>query len=64
MTDLTVFEDSQIKLITLSFVARAACDIITTASIAWCLNHQRDSNLKRYDYLLSRLPFLMFIIAR
>jgi len=64
MTDLTVFEDSHILLITLSFVARATCDLITTAAITWSLYQKRVSNFEKYDNSSSRLPFLTFIIAQ
>ncbi|KAG1871214.1 hypothetical protein DFJ58DRAFT_762833 [Suillus subalutaceus] len=46
MTNLTDFENSQISLITLSFVARAVCDLITTAAITWTLYHKRGSKLE------------------
>ncbi|KAG1777825.1 hypothetical protein EV702DRAFT_225133 [Suillus placidus] len=57
MTDLTVFEDSQILLITLSFVARAACDLITTAAIAWSLYNKRVSNLRNTMTMIDRLIY-------
>lgn len=64
MTDITVFEDSQTILIALSLMARTACDMITTVAITWSLYHKRVSNFEKYDYSLSCLPFLTFIIAR
>lgn len=57
MTDLTVFEDSQIQLITLSFVARAVCDVMTTTGIAWSLYHKRVSNLKDTMTMIDRLIY-------
>jgi hypothetical protein len=41
MTDLTTFEDDRIVLITLSLIARAVCDIITTISLVWSLRKKR-----------------------
>jgi hypothetical protein len=41
MTDLTTFEDNRIVLITLSLIARAVCDIITTISLVWSLRKKR-----------------------
>ncbi|KAG0694068.1 hypothetical protein DFH29DRAFT_1073023 [Suillus ampliporus] len=41
MTNFTTFEDSQIRLIALSFIARAVCDCITTAGITWGLKTKR-----------------------
>jgi hypothetical protein len=59
MTDLTNFGNNQMPLIELSFVARAVCDLITTAGIAWGLKMKRDSKIKEYVYPLS-LPNLQF----
>ncbi|KAG1771644.1 hypothetical protein EV702DRAFT_1136329 [Suillus placidus] len=63
MTDLTAFIDSQLVLIALSWIARAACDLITTTSIAWSLKKKRVSDLREYDYASFRLPFLTSVIA-
>jgi hypothetical protein len=57
MTDLTVFEESQIVLITLSFVARAACDFITTAGITWSLHRKRVSNFESTMTMIDRLIY-------
>ncbi|KAG1890106.1 hypothetical protein F4604DRAFT_1899129 [Suillus subluteus] len=43
MTNLTAFEESQSLLIAFSFIARAVCDWITTAGIAWSLKKKQDS---------------------
>ncbi|KAG1797641.1 uncharacterized protein BJ212DRAFT_1488885 [Suillus subaureus] len=45
MTDLVDFGNNQMLLVELSFVARAACDLITTAGIAWSLKKERDSGI-------------------
>lgn len=45
MTDLTKFEDSQILLIMLAFSARAVCDWITTASMAWNLKKKQGTDI-------------------
>jgi hypothetical protein len=57
MTDLTVFEDSHILLITLSFVARATCDLITTAAISWSLYQKRVSNFENAMTMIDRLIY-------
>ncbi|KAG1890105.1 hypothetical protein F4604DRAFT_1708619 [Suillus subluteus] len=57
MTNLTDFEDSQISLITLSFVARAVCDLITTAAITWTLYHKRGSKLESTTTTIDRLIY-------
>lgn len=57
MTDLAVFEDSQILLITLSFVARAACDLITTAGIIWNLSRKRVSKFENTMTIIDRLIY-------
>lgn len=55
MTDLTDFGNSQMPLIELSFVARAVCDLITTAGIAWGLKMKRDSKIKDTVTMVDRL---------
>jgi hypothetical protein len=57
MTDLTVFEDSHILLITLSFIARATCDLITTAAISWSLYQKRVSNFENAMTMIDRLIY-------
>ncbi|KAG2043324.1 hypothetical protein BDR03DRAFT_941094 [Suillus americanus] len=57
MTNLTVFEDSQISLITLSFVSRAVCDLITTVAIAWSLYHKRVSKIENTTTMIDRLIY-------
>ncbi|KAG2128955.1 uncharacterized protein EDB93DRAFT_147201 [Suillus bovinus] len=57
MTDLTVFEDNQMDLITLSFVARATCDLLTTGAIAWSLYHKRVSKLPSTMTIIDRLIY-------
>ncbi|KAG2135443.1 hypothetical protein DEU56DRAFT_392069 [Suillus clintonianus] len=57
MTDLTTFEDSQIVLITLSFVARATCDVVTSAAIAWSLNKKRINNFGDTMTMIDRLVY-------
>lgn len=55
MTDLTNFGNNQMPLIELSFVARAVCDLITTAGIAWGLKMKRDSKIKDTVTMVDRL---------
>lgn len=55
MTDLTNFGNNQMPLIELSFVARAVCDLITTAGIAWGLRMKRDSKIKDTVTMVDRL---------
>ncbi|KAG2157695.1 uncharacterized protein EDB93DRAFT_1325921 [Suillus bovinus] len=55
MTDLTIFEDGRMELMTLSFVARAACDLLTTAAIAWSLYKERDCEIKSTVSMIDRL---------
>ncbi|KAG1751392.1 uncharacterized protein EDB91DRAFT_1298172 [Suillus paluster] len=50
MRNLESFGEGQTRMIELSFIARAACDLITTASIAWFLAKKRNSDIKAYDY--------------
>ncbi|KAG2344176.1 hypothetical protein BDR05DRAFT_962062 [Suillus weaverae] len=45
MANLTAYEESQSLLIALSFVARAVCDWITTAGIAWSLKKKHGSDI-------------------
>jgi hypothetical protein len=47
MTDLTTFEDNRIVLITLSLIARAVCDIITTISLVWSLRKKRRFDIEK-----------------
>ncbi|KAG2089842.1 uncharacterized protein F5147DRAFT_30425 [Suillus discolor] len=51
MTDIMTFIDSQIVLIALSWIARAACDSITTVGVTWSLKKKRVSGFREYDYV-------------
>ncbi|KAG1890107.1 hypothetical protein F4604DRAFT_1708642 [Suillus subluteus] len=55
MTDLAGFGNNQMLLIELSFVARAACDLIITAGIAWSLKKKRDSGIGGTVTMIDRL---------
>ncbi|KAG2342801.1 hypothetical protein BDR05DRAFT_324372 [Suillus weaverae] len=55
MTDLTVFANSQVLLIEISFIARAACDLITTAGITWGLKKGRCSAIRDTVTMIDRL---------
>jgi hypothetical protein len=41
--------DVQKRLLILTLVSRAVCDLTTTAGIAWSLQQGRDSGIKEYD---------------
>jgi hypothetical protein len=49
MTDFTTFVDSQTVLIALSWIARGACELITTAGVAWTLKKHRVPDFSQYD---------------
>jgi hypothetical protein len=51
MTDLTTFMDSQIVLISLGWIARGLCDLITTVGVAWTLKNKRVSDFSEYDHV-------------
>ncbi|KAG1752786.1 hypothetical protein EDB19DRAFT_1903175 [Suillus lakei] len=55
MTDLATFIDSQIVLIALSWLARATCDLITTAGITWSLQKKRGSDFRDMVTMIDRL---------
>ncbi|KAG1777824.1 hypothetical protein EV702DRAFT_1101182 [Suillus placidus] len=55
MTDLTDFGNNQMLLIELSFIARAACDLITTAGIAWGLKKERYSAIRDTVTMIDQL---------
>jgi hypothetical protein len=53
--NITVFGHSQIILIELTFVARAVCDLSTTAGIAWSLKKKRNPDIKDTVTMIDRL---------
>ncbi|KAG2342798.1 hypothetical protein BDR05DRAFT_324204 [Suillus weaverae] len=55
MTDLMAFGDLQFLLIALLFIARAACDMVTTAGTAWSLRKKRCSGIKDTVTMIDRL---------
>ncbi|KAG1752825.1 hypothetical protein EDB19DRAFT_1670031 [Suillus lakei] len=55
MTDLTDFGNNSTLPIELSFIARAACDLITTAGIAWGLKKQRGSVIRDTITMIDQL---------
>lgn len=57
MKDLTTFMDSQIVLISLGWLARGACDFITTAGIAWTLKKKRVSDFSDMVTTVDRLIY-------
>lgn len=57
MKDLTTFMDSQIVLISLGWLARGACDFITTAGIAWTLKKKRVSD---FSDMVTRVDRLIY----
>ncbi|KAG2135424.1 hypothetical protein DEU56DRAFT_391351 [Suillus clintonianus] len=57
MTDITAFEDSQIVLIALSWIARGTCDLITTAGISWSLKNKRGSDFRDMMAMIDRLLY-------
>lgn len=57
MTDLTTFEASQSLAIMLAFSARAVCDWITTAGIAWNLKKKRGSDIIDTTTMIDRLIY-------
>lgn len=57
MKDLTTFMDRQIVLISLGWLARGACDFITTAGIAWTLKKKRVSDFSDMVTTVDRLIY-------
>ncbi|KIK37767.1 hypothetical protein CY34DRAFT_15497 [Suillus luteus UH-Slu-Lm8-n1] len=57
MTDLTTFMDSQIVLISLGWLARGLCDLITTVGIAWTLKNKRVSDFSDMVTTVDRLIY-------
>lgn len=55
MTDIMTFIDSQIVLIALSWIARAACDSITTVGVTWSLRKGRVSGFRDTVTTVDRL---------
>lgn len=55
MTDIMTFIDSQIVLIALSWIARAACDSITTVGVTWSLQKGRVSSFRDTVTTVDRL---------
>ncbi|KAG1752821.1 hypothetical protein EDB19DRAFT_967910 [Suillus lakei] len=53
--DLVTFGDLQFLLIGLLFIARAACDMITTTGTAWSLRKQRCPDSKETATMIDRL---------
>ncbi|KAG2135451.1 hypothetical protein DEU56DRAFT_807089 [Suillus clintonianus] len=55
MTNVVTFGEQQLGLIEVSFIARAACDLITTVGIAWGLKKQRVSDIRGTSTMIDRL---------
>ncbi|KAG1751311.1 uncharacterized protein EDB91DRAFT_1104653 [Suillus paluster] len=63
-TNLDAFGANQELEIELSFVSRAVCDLITTASTAWVLRKRRDPDIEAYGYPSSCSLILTSVIGR
>ncbi|KAG1752811.1 hypothetical protein EDB19DRAFT_967810 [Suillus lakei] len=55
MTDVTTFGDTQFLPIALVFIARAACDVVTTTGTVWSLRQKRGSDIKDTVTMIDRL---------
>ncbi|KAG0694067.1 hypothetical protein DFH29DRAFT_961543 [Suillus ampliporus] len=57
MMNLQTFGKRELLAVELSFIARAVCDLITTASIAWFLKKKRDTGIKETMSMIDRLIY-------
>ncbi|KAG2055325.1 hypothetical protein BDR06DRAFT_335087 [Suillus hirtellus] len=55
MTNIVDFQHNQLLLIELTFIARATCDLITTAGIAWGLKKRRYPEIEDTATIIDRL---------